>query len=164
MALQIDLCNAGDARQRRFDIAINNRVEIARTARVVCVDRPHQQRGRIAAGEIAAGQIHPRAVGLAGQGGDLLQTVDDIEIGPLHVVIHLEREIDVAPALIDVRLDLGQPGQIAQYALLLLDDDRLHIGRRCTTPECRDRDLRLIDGRKQLDGQLEQRSRAHTHQ
>ena len=163
-ALQVDLRHTGNPGQRRFDVAFDDGVEFTRIARVLRVDGADQQRGGIAAGEIVARQVHPGSVCIAGQGRHLLQPVNHVQIGALHVVVHLERQIDVAVALTDVRLDMREAGQVAQHALLLLDDHRFHIGRRGATPERGHRDLRLIDRGQQLYRQLEQRCGADADQ
>ena len=155
-ALQVDLGHAGDARQQRLDLAADQLMKFGRVARVVGALGAHQQRGRIAAGKIVAAHVDPGAVRVARQRRGLLQAVQHVQVGALHVGAEGKDEVDAAVARADVALQLAHAGHVAQHALLLLDDDRLHLAGGSAAPVGEDRDFGLFDRRQQLHREAHQ--------
>ena len=73
------------------------------------------------------------------------QIVDDIEFCGLDVRTNGEGKVNEACTPTYESVDIGEPGSVAQYIFLRLDDIGLHLLGRGCPPEISDRYLRLFD-------------------
>ncbi len=159
LAVQVDLGNAGDPCETRFDVILDQLLVIGEFLVGIFGQYPDEHRcGRRRLLTATGKHLWLDSIGRPRWG--LVEVVDDVEFCFLDVGADVEGERDETRAAADESIDVRDPGGVAQYVLLGFDDDRLHLLGRGRPPEIGDGYLRLLYCRQQLDRQFGDRDQA----